>query len=220
MTALLQHIPRLLRRTADDGAAATSRDQVAWRALPVALRIYIAVVLAAGVSVFTVWFPTSWPHPVLLAVLVVVCCVTSAWKVSLPISVANGSTLSVSYAADVTSLLLLGWAPTMIVAVAGAWTQCTFKVRCRYPWYRTAFSLAAEALTVAATGVVYTTLRGPIRPTDFETLAPPLVGAIATYFLVNTVLVAFAIGLSLRQSIWKVWQDDFMWSAPSFMVAG
>jgi hypothetical protein len=51
-------------------------------------------------------------------------------------------------------------------------------------------------------------------------LAGPLVGAIATYFLVNTGLVAGAIALSTGQRVTKVWRDDFLWSATSFMVAG
>src|SRR3982751_2296047 len=51
-------------------------------------------------------------------------------------------------------------------------------------------------------------------------LARGLVAAIATYFLVNTGLVAGAIGLSSRRSVWVVWYENFLWSAPSFMVAG
>jgi PAS domain S-box-containing protein len=37
---------------------------------------------------------------------------------------------------------------------------------------------------------------------------------------VNTVLVAGAVALSSRLPLWHVWRDNFLWSAPSFMVAG
>jgi two-component system cell cycle sensor histidine kinase/response regulator CckA len=37
---------------------------------------------------------------------------------------------------------------------------------------------------------------------------------------VNTGLVAGAIALSTHQSAWRVWHNTFLWSAPSFMVAG
>jgi PAS domain S-box-containing protein len=80
--------------------------------------------------------------------------------------------------------------------------------------------MAAEAVTMAATGLVYTSLGGRTDPIDFETLPRPLVGAIAAYFFVNTGLVAGAIAMSLRQSIWEIWRDGFLWSGPSFMVAG
>jgi signal transduction histidine kinase/ActR/RegA family two-component response regulator len=145
---------------------------------------------------------------------------TSVWKVNLPISLASGATLSASYAANLMALLLLGPSHAMVIGVAGAWTQCTYKVKCRYPLYRTIFSTAAEALTMAATGVVYLWLGGQIRPVASFDLAGPLVGAIATYFFVNTGLVAGAIALSTGQPVTKVWRDDFLWSATSFMVAG
>jgi len=46
------------------------------------------------------------------------------------------------------------------------------------------------------------------------------VGAIATYFLVNTGLVAGAIGATTGRSFLTVWREDFLWSGASFMVAG
>ena len=46
----------------------------------------------------------------------------------------------------------------------------------------------------------------------------PLVGAATTYFVCNTALIATAIGLSTRQSIARVWNENFLWSAPSYFV--
>ena len=80
--------------------------------------------------------------------------------------------------------------------------------------------MAAEAITMALTGWVYISLGGAVPPLDFASLPKPLVGAIATYFLVNTGLVACAIALSRGLPVWNVWHDDFLWSGPSFMVAG
>jgi PAS domain S-box-containing protein len=108
----------------------------------------------------------------------------------------------------------------MIVAVAGAWAQCTFRAKERYPWYRTAFSMAAEAITIQATGVVFGMLGDSSTLVPMTFLAKALVAAIATYFVVNTGLVAGAVGLSTRRSVWTVWYENFLWSAPSFMVAG
>ena len=123
----------------------------------------------------------------LFAALTALACLTSLWKVNLPIATASGSTLSVSYAADLMALLLLGPQPAIIVAVAGVLTQCTYKVKKSYPLYRTLFSAAAEVLTMTATGIVYQQLGGSLasRCTS-PVLAKPLVGAIATYFIVNT----------------------------------
>ena len=61
--------------------------------------------------------------------LLLFCCLTSAWKVDLQILPTSGSTLSVSYAAALMALVLLGPAHAMVIAVAGAWTQCTLKAK-------------------------------------------------------------------------------------------
>jgi signal transduction histidine kinase len=180
----------------------------------------VAVVIAAGLCAAAAFFPLDFPRPVLFAVLLLTACLTSIWKVNLPIALTSGSTLSVSYAADLTALLLLGPRHALLIAMAGVWAQCTLNVRQPYPLYRTVFSMAAEAITIVATGLAYAWLGGSSGPFVLSALPGPLVGAIATYFVVNTALVAGAIGLSTGRSIWRVWHDDFLWSGASFMVAG
>jgi signal transduction histidine kinase/CheY-like chemotaxis protein len=142
------------------------------------------------------------------------------WKVNLPIALSSGSTLSVSYAANLTTLLLLGPQHALVVAVAGVWAQCTYHVKRTYPLYRTLFSVAAEAMTMTATGLAYRWLGGATAGLDVSMLMKPLVGAIATYFIFNTGLVAAAIALSTGRRFVRVWHDDFLWSGASFMVAG
>ena len=205
------HPGRFARRT---------EERSAWAALPRAARFYIAGVIAAGAYMFVAWFPLTYPRPLAFAALLAVACLTSTWKVKLVLSAKNESTLSVSYASVLMALILLGPQAAMVIAVAAAWTQCTFRVQHRYPAHCTIFSMAAEAITVQATGVAYAWLGGPPTPLSYADLPQPLVGTIAVHFLVNTGLVAGAIALSARQPLWKVWHDNFLWSGPSFMVAG
>src|SRR4029077_7032669 len=195
-------------------------DRLEWRAQPRSAQLYVVAVIAVGVCAVIALFPRVWPPAVMFAVLVSASCVTSIWKVNLPIPLGSGSTLSVSYAADLTALLLLGPRYALLVALAGAWTQCTFNVKRSYPLYRTAFSVGAEAITMAVTGAAYTALGGRVAPIDFETVATPLFGAIAAYFVVNTGLVATAIALSTHRSLAMIWREDFLWSVASFIVAG
>ena len=197
-----------------------SRRTLTWATLSVTAQLYVVAVMAAGTAAVIAWFPSRIPEPGLFALLLVTSCLTSLWKVNLPIPLANGSTLSVSYAADLMALLLLGPEQAIVIALAGVWTQCTLNVRRRNPWYRTTFSIAAEALTMAATGFMYQLLGGPLRPVDLATLARPLVGAIATYFFVNTGLIAAAIASTSHRTVREVWVEDFSWSGASFMVAG
>jgi PAS domain S-box-containing protein len=192
---------------------------LSWRALSSTAQVYVLAVIAGGAIAFVAMFPTTFPRPALFAVMLVVACLTSIWKINLPIPLASGSTLSVSHAAYLMAFLLLGPKQAFLIAVAGSLTQCTVKVKQRYPAYRTAFSVSAEALTMAATTLAYAWLDGPLVPTDFSGLPQPMVGAMATYFIANTGLVAGAIALSTGRSLWKVWRDDFLWSGASFAVA-
>jgi signal transduction histidine kinase/CheY-like chemotaxis protein len=194
---------------------------LSWSALSRTAQMYVAVVMIAGLCAVVAFLPRAFPEPLLFTFLLVAGCVTSVWKVTLPIPLASGSTLSVSSAADLMTLLLLGPQYALVVAVTGVWTQSAFKTRVpHYPAYRTLFNMAAEAITMAATGSVYVALGGPLEPVDLSLVAKPLVGAIAVYFVVNTGLVAGAISLSSERTWFKVWRDDFLWSSASFMVAG
>jgi signal transduction histidine kinase/ActR/RegA family two-component response regulator len=195
-------------------------DPLGWQGLPRLAQAYVAIVTIVGTVAFVTSMPRALPDPWLLGGLLLLACVTSAWKVTLPLSLSSGATLSVSYAADLMTLLLLGPEAAVIVAVAGAWMQCTFKVKQTYPLYRTVFSMAAEAITMVSTGLVFVALGGEPGSTDLAAIAKPLVGAIATYFVVNTNLVGGAIALSSARTWWQVWHDEFLWSAPSFIVAG
>ena len=198
-----------------------SRGQTpGWRDLPLLARIYVAGTILAGGITLVVFFPRQQPDPLLFASLALFACLTSAWKVTLPLPVVNGSTLSVSYAANLVSLLLLGPGPAMLIAVGAFWTQCTYKPKHPYPLHRTVFSAATAALTMAATSVAFSWLDGPATPLDSFTLARPLVGAIATYFVVNTGLIAAAIALSSKTACLETWRREFLWSGASFMVAG
>jgi diguanylate cyclase (GGDEF)-like protein/putative nucleotidyltransferase with HDIG domain len=187
--------------------------------LPIAARLYVAAVLAAGAIIIVVFGPHSIAHPILFAVLLAFSSIASALKVSLPLA-ASGSTMSVSYAVDFAALLLLGANETMLVAAASAWSQCTFRTKARSAPYRTLFSMASLVLTVKAAGLAYTWLDGPTSADQFSiyTIPKPLVGAATMYFVCNTLLIATAIGLSTHQRITKVWNENFLWSAPSYFV--
>src|SRR5437764_7332729 len=185
--------------------------------LPIAARLYVWAVVAAGFVVLLVFRPHRFGDFPLFAALLVFSSLASALKVSLPLT-KSGSSMSVSYAVDFAALLLLGADETMIVAGASAWSQCTFRMKTRNPLYRTLYSMASLVLTVKAAGMVYMWLGGtpPGVPFALVSIPKPLVGAAITYFVCNTAFIATAIGLSTRQSLVTVWNDNFLWSAPSY----
>src|SRR5687767_13700406 len=188
------------------------------RALPLSARLYVGATIAVGATL-VVWLGprSSFSNIALFVVLLLTSAITSAFKVSLPLA-RSGSTMSVSYAVDFASLLLLGPHETMLVAAASAYSQCTFRIKEPNPTHRTLFSMACLVLTVQAAGAAYIALDGVPGQFDWNRIARPLVGAATTYFVVNTLTIASAIAFSTRQSIMKVWNENFLWSAPSYFV--
>ncbi len=188
------------------------------RSLPVPAQVFIAVVIAAGAAILAWTLPhVRFDNLLLFLALLLMSNLTSAFKVTL--LTASGSTLSVSYMVDFAALLLLGPAPTTLIAVTSAWSQCTFRMKSPTPWYRTLFSMASLAITVRAAGFAYEQAGGvPGVLTNSFGTAGALVGAATTYFLFNTVLVSCAIALSTRQPLVAAWNQNFLWSAPSYFV--
>lgn len=188
------------------------------KTLPLAARAYVSAVIAAGAVLLVVFFPIHLTFsPQLFLTLLVLSSVTSVFKVNLPLA-RRSSTMSVSYAVDFASLLLIGPNGTMIVAGASAFSQCTFRIKEQNPLYRTFFSMACLIMTVQAAGIVFAWLGGHPGAVNSFALAKPLIGAATAYFVFNTFTVSAAISLSTRQPLFKVWHENFLWSAPSYFV--
>src|SRR5918994_6326132 len=136
------------------------------KSLPLPARLYVCAVIGLGAALLVAFFPiSSFKGPWLFLLLLLLSSITSVFKVSLPLA-RSGSTMSVSYAVDFASLLLLGPNETMLVAAVSAWSQCTFRTKERNPAHRTLFSMACLVITVQAAGTVYIALGGV--PGHFE----------------------------------------------------
>jgi diguanylate cyclase (GGDEF)-like protein/putative nucleotidyltransferase with HDIG domain len=186
--------------------------------LPYPAQVFVGAVIASGAGLVLFLFPTKVDSSIwLFLLLLMLSSVTSVFKVTLPLA-RSRSTMSVSYAVDFASLLLLGPNETMIVAAVSAWSQCTFRIKETNPAFRTLFSMGCLVITVQAAGRIYMWLGGV--PGEFSpwALPKPLVGAATAYFIINTAMVASAIALSTRQPVLKVWNENFLWSAPSYFV--
>jgi PAS domain S-box-containing protein len=187
------------------------------RELPARGRWYILSVILLGTIVFCGFLPFAAFKPVLpLILLILLSSLTSTFKVQFPI--ASGSNMSVSYVVDIAALILRGPHATMLVGAATGWSQTTLNSKARNPLYRTLFNMAILVLTVQAAGQVYQRLGGLPHPTLSAQSVAPLAGMALTYFVVNTVPIAFAIALTTNQSAWRIWRTDFASSAPSYVI--
>ena len=137
------------------------------KTLPTPARVYVGGVIGLGAALLVAYFPVqTFSNPgrlVLFGLLLFLSAITSIFKVNLPLT-RSGSTMSVSYAVDFASLLLLGPNETMLVAAASAYSQCTFRIKERNPLHRTLFSMACLVITVQAAGAAYHLLGGVAGP--------------------------------------------------------
>src|SRR5262249_38177841 len=127
-----------------------------------------------------------------------------------------GTSMSVTYVVDIAALIALGPHATMFVGAISAWVQSTFNAGKGNPLYRTLFNMAVLVLTIQAAGHVYLWLGG--APNIDRTMGLALLAMALTYFLVNTALVALAVGFTTDQHAYKIWRGEFATSAPSYML--
>ena len=186
--------------------------------LPFPARLYVAAVIAAGGALLAIGLPLAhFDRPLLFLALLLLSSATAALKVTLPLTT-SGSTMSVSYAVDFASLLLIGPHQTMLVAAGSAFSQCQLNTKERNPLYRTLFSMSSLIVTVEGAGAAFHLLGEVSAGDPLTAVARPLLAAATAYFLLNTGLIATAIGLSSKQSVARTWHTNFLWSAPSYFV--
>jgi len=201
------------RKRGADGVRAVRSD--AFRHLPGAARVYVAsVILVGGALLIRAAPPLARHDAPLLLTFVLLTFAASIAKIVLPLP--NGaSTISVCHVLDYSAMLMLGTQSASITAAVGALGQCTFRNQVPNPPHRTAFSVAALAISVHASGAVLALSGassgvGPWKAFDVQFLF----GAAVVYFVLNTGLVALAIALTSRQSFLRVWLDHFFWTWP------
>src|SRR5258706_259287 len=138
---------------------------------PLAARVYVAGVIAAGAALLVLYTPvTTFHDPWLFVALLALSSASAVLKVHLPLT-SGGSTMSVSYAVDFASLLLLGPHETMLVAAGSAFSQCHLNSKQRNPLHRTLFSVASLVITVQGSGLAFSLLGGTGSAMPLATLA-------------------------------------------------
>ncbi|HEV3061675.1 MAG TPA: diguanylate cyclase [Vicinamibacterales bacterium] len=212
-------MPEHLRLVNNTPAASRGPAVVAgWRALRPSARLYIGGVTAlGGIAAATAVVRIPAEDVPLFAILCALTLVTSIAKITLPVP-RSGSTLSICYVIDFTTLLLLGPDAATLTAALGAWSQCTFRQRQATPAFQTWFSVAALALTVRAAAVAYSVLGGEPGLSQSVFHVDAMVAASVVFFLANSLLVAAAVALSTQLSTLTVWRSNYLWSWPGHLL--
>jgi diguanylate cyclase (GGDEF)-like protein/putative nucleotidyltransferase with HDIG domain len=198
-------------------AARLKSDRTSFLELPIAAQLYVVAVSVLGAVSLAVslgaFRTNDWQLFIGLLGLTIM---TSAIKIELPLG-RGASNLSLAHVVNFWSLLALGATPTVWVAAVSAAAQCTLRTHGSNPPHRVIFSIAALTLTIS---IVALPLRWALGadPTSMVNLLRTIAVVAPLYFLINTGLVAAAVALSTHQNAARVWQRNFIWSAPSYFA--
>lgn len=192
------------------------------KALPVKARLYIATVIAAGVVAFIYAFVSRVGHTKTpsweLAIFLVLAVVSFGKKVPLSTRLRNvdAGSMSLGFAITLATMLRCGPEAAVIVNVVGCLWSCTYPKR--QPLHQMSFNVSLAALEATVGGAVFLLLK-PIVPAGHaidEFLA--VTGTALAFYAVNTFGVASVIGLCGEESPGKVWKENFLWTAPSYLA--
>jgi len=181
-------------------------------------RIYLAGVIVIGYTAMAASWPMGCPHAEFAVGLLIASLGLSLFKMRLPLKVGQ-ATISMAYTVDFAALLICGPDIAMVIATFGVLVQCLIGAKTRQPIIRLVFSVAAIVISVQCAGFTWAYLGGDINNLGLIRTIGPMSAAATVYFLVNSLLVAFAIGLTGGTSPLGIWQYEFLWSAPSYFLS-
>jgi signal transduction histidine kinase len=175
---------------------------------------YIASIIALGGSLIvrSIYLWTS-DNPWLYLGFVLAALLTSAMKVSLP---GIKGTISVAYIFVLLSITRFSMPETIVLAVTACLAQCLWRPKQRVKTIQVSFTAASVASAVYLSYFLYHVLGG-IRPTQTASILILFVST-AAYFLLSTLFIAAAIGLTAKTSISQVWKEGYLWSFPYYLL--
>ena len=156
--------------------------------LPLAARLFVGAVLAAGAVVVAIFVPHSFANPLLFATLLGLLVARVG---------AEGPAAARGQRIDDVGVVCGGFRRAAAARRRRdddrrrdeRVGQCTIRTTTKTATFRTLFSMASLVLTVKAAGWVYTLLGGTTGSSSLSLLTrlpKPLVGAATTYFVGNT----------------------------------
>lgn len=183
-------------------------------------RLYLGAVIASGATVVLQSLVTLWRAPV-----------NSEWFVLAGLTLLSGSftvrvptisaRLSVSETFVFATVLLFGPAAATIIVVLDTlvislWLRGTSRTPARI-----LFNMSAPAVAIWTASHLFYALSDiqPLSqaPQQIATLILPLFGLALCYFVLNSALIARAVGFQRKTSSFVVWRQNFLWLSLNYI---
>ena len=194
----------------------TVKPQVNFKGLPIAARMTIILFGMFGLAAILYAISLQPTFASGRMVLLLAIAIVSARA---KVNVYKGSTISFLTCVVLLAVIREGPAIAVLLAVCGVTVQTLLPSR-KVVLHQLAFNGGMIALTVVATWWTYGFI---VRTQAIDTLTAELAATILasfTYFLGNSISVSLIVSLSKKMSMLHIWSHHFVYSAPSFVIAG
>jgi putative nucleotidyltransferase with HDIG domain len=184
-----------------------------------ALKLYTRTVTALGgaVVLYSLSVIARMPHPLEWFLFAALAILTATFTIKIA---SIEATVAVDDTFFIISAMLFGPGPA---AVSLAVDSCVLCWRKGHDWSRLAFNTVAPALSLWVGGQAFFFLSGvqPLSASDspIGPLLAPLLCLAAIYFVLNSGLMAVAVGLDAKKSPFIIWRHHFLWLSLSYFAA-
>jgi signal transduction histidine kinase/CheY-like chemotaxis protein len=127
--------------------------------------------------------------------------------------------MSISHPFILATMIQLGTANAVLISILCISSLCFIRAP-RMEFYRALFNISSFVITAYLTCVTYAYVGGRSEGSVGGYPLIALMVATLVFYLVNTYSISGVVALSNRANLFKVWHDNFLWSAPSFFAGG
>ena len=183
--------------------------------LPKQFKLFFTIVTACATIVLG-WniIHTDWDTAQLINLLVFG--ILAIASESLPVALPKGGYVTVSYAVFLSALILFPLGVTL-PATALSGLIIFGKIASDEPIYKRVFNASQYVLSLAAAYGVMNLFNPSSFQSDFKLFILYLIAA-AVYMVINTTIVAIALGIILGKSPWSIWFNNLRWGLPNFIA--
>jgi signal transduction histidine kinase/ActR/RegA family two-component response regulator len=126
--------------------------------------------------------------------------------------------MSISHPFILATMILLGTANAVLISILCIASLCFIRTP-RMEFYRALFNISSFVVTTFATCRTYVFFGGSAQGGGAVPMVALMVATLV-FYLVNTYSISGVVALSGRLNLFKVWHENFLWSAPSFFAGG
>jgi len=194
------------------------------KSLPKAARIFLTIVCCLGIVCFAGSQLYSLPAETSttlgeLVIFITLAAFAGGKKVILARGLKNEESGSMSFGFAITFTALLRFGPEAAVLVGTACSLSCGLFPRKQPSFQCAFNTALGIIEASLGSLVYVWLNGGSLAIDGVQTFIAVLASVGVFFGVNTFGVSTIIALCTKQSPWRVWRNNFLWTAPGYFAS-